>query len=124
VTRTEAEYAAVLADLLIEARGDGVDVATIIAVAIGEGLTATAELEAVRDRCSQRLWPVSRWSIGVDWAAGEGSPPPTIAHGRYTPCGCQRAVVERDGHVESVIVHRAGCWAVSPAKPSSGSRRT
>lgn len=137
MTRTEAEYAAVLADLLIEARGDGVDVATIIAVAIGEGLTATAELEAVRDRCSQRLWPVSRWSIGVDWAAGEGSPPPTIAHaegepvydrptaraitdyfshGRYTPCGCQRAVVERDGHVESVIVHRAGCWAVSPAK--------
>lgn len=49
-------YAAVLAGLLIEARG--VDVARIIATAIGEGPTAAAEIEALRDRCSQRLWPV------------------------------------------------------------------
>jgi hypothetical protein len=78
VTRTEAEYAAVLADLLIEARGDGVDVAMIMATAIGDGPTAIAEIEALRDRCSQRLWPASQWTIGVDWAAGEGSPPPSI----------------------------------------------
>jgi len=118
VTRTEAEYAAVLADLLIEARGDGVDVARIMATAIGEGQTASAELAALGDRCRQRLWPVSRWTIGIDYAEGEPvydrpkarAVADYFAHGLHTPCGCQRAVVvTRDGHAESVIVHRAEC---------------
>lgn len=155
MTRTEAEYAAVLADLLIEAGDQGCDIGAIMSMAgerIGPIDTAvdvtigafpggrrhTLSIGAMALRLPiRRPYVVADldWNPERTWGGGEGSPPPTIdhadgepvyhrptarmitdyfSHGRYTPCGCQRAVVERGGHVESVIVHRAGCWARQP----------
>ena len=99
MTRTEAEYAAVLADLLIEARGDGVDVAAVIVAAIGEGPTATAEVGALSDRCRERLWPML--TIRIDPTRGESllsnrdGTPITVPSPACRGSGCMHWVDER-----------------------------
>lgn len=136
MTRTEAEYAAVLADLLIEAQSEGVDIGAVLSMA-GERLgpvdtAVDVTIGAVPGSRRHTLsigalalrLPVRRPYVvaDLDWAQGEPVyDRPTaravadyFSHGRYTPCGCQRAVVERDGRVESVIVHRAECPSRQP----------